>query len=112
MILLLGRKPFCADNSLGRKQEIKDSLGGSQIFRVVLARCKNCRTSFHPVSITHVYANSQIITSDRAISSVHFEFYNGYILYDIDDSLDGLSFMTDTDCMFFSFPIESSFGYV
>ena len=37
----LTRKPFFVDSSLGRKQEIGDSLGGSQIRRKVWAGSEN-----------------------------------------------------------------------
>ena len=37
----LCRKPFFVDGSLGRKQEITDSLGGSQILRTVSAGSEN-----------------------------------------------------------------------
>ena len=37
----LCRKPFFVDGSLGRKQQITDSLGGSQIRRTVSAGSEN-----------------------------------------------------------------------
>ena len=43
------RKLFPKHNSLGRKQEIADSLEGSQIWRTVSAGSENWRTRLYPV---------------------------------------------------------------
>ena len=49
----LCRKLFTKYNSLGRKQKITDSLGGSQIWRTVSAGSENWRTHLYPVLNTH-----------------------------------------------------------
>ena len=46
---IIDRKPFIVGSSLGRKQKIADSLGGSQIWRRVSAGSENWRTSYYPV---------------------------------------------------------------
>ena len=45
----LCRKPFTKHNSLGRKQETADSLGGSQIWRTVSAGSVHWWTRLYPV---------------------------------------------------------------
>ena len=45
----LGRKPFITHSSLDRKEEIADSLSGSQKRRIVSAGSENWRTSLYPV---------------------------------------------------------------
>ena len=45
----LDRKPFIMYSSLGRKQEIADTLGDSQILRTVSAGSETWRTSLFPV---------------------------------------------------------------
>ena len=52
----LCRKLFTKHNSLGRKQEIPDSLGGSQIGQTISAGSENQRTRLYPVLISVKYS--------------------------------------------------------